>query len=228
MLLIDDGADESTAFVDLSSAGVDSPHTLTAGGSAKHDDATKAFSGDTSSLFIPGTNSQIACTDSDDYDLLGIGTEWGMDAWFKTTTGGWIIAKYSSASQRAFLFEIQASTGFARFEHFHDRGVNNPVIDTGDIDLRDDTWHHMLMTHREDVPGNKWENYLFIDGVRIDVPGENTGTLQIDTTTSQVRIGLDDNNNGDWTGSIAWPRIWKGWLGPIVDFLPPTEAPPLS
>ena len=222
ILLIDDGAHLSTTFVDVS----DTPHSPTAGLDVVHNNASLAFAGDTSSILFDGDSDHLNIPDHADFDLNG-DVHYGMDCAFKTSVGGLLIAKYDFNSQRAFQFEVEIATGKCRFILYHSRTTGgSALVYTSDTVCTDDEWHHVCFTH-EEVPSENWVGRLFVDGVLEHEEG-HTQTLQIDDTTPPVRVGIDNNGNGDFTGRIAWPRMWKNTLGPTETFINPTEGPPLS
>lgn len=228
LFLMDDGADESTTMVDISTGGAGSPHSPAIVNSVKHDNASLAFAGDTSAILFTGADAAITTASHADFQFGSV--DWGFDMWFKSSVGGRIMAKYDFNSNRAFILDVGAADGVAVFHHYGAKASSSsehvayPALSAGN--LLDDVWHHVLFTHEEIDAGASMRGSIFIDGLMRWTQG-NTN-FPIDVTSSPFRFGNDANLNGDYTGLIAWPRLWRGVVGPTSSFLKPTTRPPLS
>lgn len=220
VLQVPSGADASTTFLDQSTSF--GTHTMTQSGAVAHTDAdAPPLVGETTCIDFPGTG-YFQSDDHDDFDF-GSGN-YGMDCWIKTTSGGELITKYNFTAARAFRFHV--SGGFLVFQQFGDKNSTTQYDTsvTGTTPVADDEWHHVALVH---IAGQT--SRLFVDGILEKVAGNSWGgNWPIDATPSAVRFGQTENEVGNWTGKMAWPRLWRDYAGPTQNFALPTEIPATS
>jgi len=190
-----DGADESTTFTDVSTGGVDSPHGLTAAGSAQVDTAQKKYG--TGSLLITAADSNIYADDSDDWNIP---TDATLECFVRFSSGA------LAGTQTSVFFNHYVNSGnFWAFRYVHGTGLQfrERYLSVTTIDAvlawtpTEGVWYHVVLL-KDDT------NYTIGFKAGRFVPGENIGTLT-GTDTSEIRdfsgdllLGSTDHAEDVW------------------------------
>lgn len=211
MLLVHaDGVDGSTTFTDVSTGGVDSPHTLTANNSAQVDTAQKKFG--TGSALFAGSDS-VTAADSEDWNL---GTAaFTVDLWVRYNGVGSDRIPFSLGATNAsdgVRLNIRASSTTAEVIL-----AGSTISFTLDSDYSDATWYHIALVR--DGSGNV---YFFRDGVQQGSTGSNSNNIT--GGTGGVAIGATTGGTLGWVGWIDEVRLSKGVARWTANFTPPSTA----
>lgn len=212
------GVDGATTANDDSN----SHHTLTFNGNAQLDTGILTPWGD-ASLLLDGTGDWVSAGDSADWVYSG---QFTLEGWAYIQTLGTrlIFGQSAESSQRSFRLYFQDSGGAQQFfVNFWVTDVSGAthVLTSGDLNITAGKWFHWAITR--DASNTM---RLFIDGVMRASKASASGTNF--NSSSDLRIGGQENNSGTWLGNLAEMRITSGVCryGDDAGFDPPGAAFP--
>jgi hypothetical protein len=225
LLVLANGADASTAFVD----NAPTPKTITAFGNAHISTAQAKFSA--SSALFDGTGDYLSVPAHTDFNF-GSGA-FTLEAHIYLTgypnlNGGnyksAIIAKDVSTGRQFSLLAVGTVSSYTGLEFvgFSAPAVGTTVSATHAFALN--TWYHVELVRSGNLV------YVFVDGVLKNVGG-TAFSENIQNTSTALLVGA---NNFDATylyefkGYIDNLRITKGVARHTATFTPPTEEPAIS
>ncbi|MCH7557578.1 MAG: discoidin domain-containing protein [Planctomycetes bacterium] len=130
-----------------------------------------------------------------------------MAAWIKTGTTGEILSWGQNTDGQKWIFRVQTSNGTdgaIRVE------VNSGYI-VGDIDMRDNQWHHVAAVFEGDDTPEVQDIKLYVDGLLDTVSALNNNSINTASDTD-VRIGKAPWQDRPFTGQIDDVRIYDNAL----------------
>lgn len=213
VLFVDfDGTDGATSATDESN----SAHTLTFNSNAQIDTAQSKFGG--SSLLLDGTDDNVSCADSADWQL---GTEFTVEAWVRlnTLSANSVICGHNNPTglQRDWLLRVM-SDGQVRLSISPD-GLGGSQVHTEGGSLTTATWYHVAATRNADNLISVW-----VDGVSV---ASQTSSVAFFNSTASFRVGAQETGSTEeldgWIDSV---RITKGVCRYTERFNPPPLAFP--
>jgi hypothetical protein len=207
LLLHMDGADQSTAFVDVKGK------TIAVAGNAKQVTAQKKFG--TASAYFDGDGDAIGAgvslIASEDYTIEG----WFFPISYSSSVawGRYIYSQYDSATDftNRFLLGFKEDNSNKLYAF---RNGDGELLGATTVTLN--AWHHFALTRQGTA------RRLFLDGV-LDATGTTSGSL----SSSVSRIGGCLYNGeilGGFHGYLDEIRITKGLARYTANFTPPTAA----
>lgn len=200
LLLHMDGNNGEQTFIDSSP----NNFTVTVNGDTYTDNSIKKF-GNTSAFFN-GTTDYLELPDSPAFDF-GSG-DFTIECWFYTTLNNWqtLIARWGGGN--AFFLGVNPSN--PNIELY----VNNISVALGGAPQINE-WNHVAAVRS----GGSIK--VFLNGSQIGTT-YNIGYDPINSSSSLLRIGFDQNINPKFQGYIDEVRITKGFARYTSNFVPQT------
>jgi len=175
----------------------------------KGSDASEVKFVGTGSTSFDGSNDYVDCGNDSSLALTGAFT---ISAWFKldSVTDGQtavVLSKGDTGSDRAVTFsafrlDSEGGIKFSLFLSSDGSAWDLSTLTTGYGTISTGTWHNVVGTWNGSTTGN-----IYLDGVLKDTATVSSFTTT--TTSSNVRIGLQSNDGGDFNGSIKNVSIWS-------------------
>jgi hypothetical protein len=144
-----------------------------------------------------------------------------VSAWIKTGTAGEIVTWGTTSTGEKYIFRVQDTNGTAGAIRVE---VNGGYI-VGDIDLRDNEWHHVAAV-LEDGDTDILDVKLYVDGV-LEAVSASVGPQQINTVSGDdVKIGVFAASSRYFYGQMDDVRIYDRGLsaGEILTMANPDSA----
>lgn len=202
------GADGSTGFTDVSSAG----HTITVNGDAQVDTAQNKFG---KSALFDGASDSLTCSDQADWEFGS--SAFTIDFWHRSASFGatrTLLSKRDSTSNFGPYHIAANSSGDLLWSMSSDNAswdlANNR---TAVAALSTNTWYHFALVR------NGTSIVAYHNGTNVD---SITSSATLSDNTTALYIGAQPLGFS-WNGWIEELRISKGIARWTANFTPPTQ-----
>ena len=204
LLVNSDTTDESTTFEDTSGQG----HTVTAGGSVKHDDA-QTIAGGSTTIYFNGTTDYLSLSTDTDFQF-GTG-DFTICGWFATTV------KSTDPNSRRIVSLDSSATGLNLYVNSVSGALDlqaaGGIRITGATDITDGNAHHFELSRSSGT------TKLFVDGTQ---EGSSYSDSNNYSCASTWFIGKQVAANGYFNGVMQGIQFIKGTALHTAAFTPPT------
>jgi len=212
LLLHCNGADTSTTFLDSSTGGIGSPHTVTANGNAQIDTAISKFGG--ASALFDGTTDYLSIPSSADF-TLGTG-DFTIDFWLYRRA-------LSGSANVAYIIDFRDTVQDENKIALYIDGSNYLTLYvagagriTSSVSLSLTTWYHIAIVRLSGT------TTLYIDGINRGTWGDSTNYTQGQCWIAEYPL----DNQYSLDGNIDEVRIVVGEAVWTKTFTPPTSQYP--
>jgi hypothetical protein len=142
------------------------------------------------SVNMDGVDDYIDCGNVTTFNGV---TNGSISAWFKSTSGGMLIAKYTSGNTQ---FKVQFLS--TRIDVY---GASIGFRSTDSVTWLDGNWHHFVLAYDGTIANAKERFKVYIDAVLLTNLGFN-GPIGLSSTTNDLLIGDAGAVVTHWSGNV--------------------------